>query len=250
MNRLLELGKQLLEVREKRKSNRKRRSAVLATTTSLRRDLRRGLSHGMDVFKSLGLDDGNAWLEVKPDSGATFSISRYTRVKDVTRKGGREYFTIVDWPYEGKKASVKVQGDASRFKNVSYEDKLGTVTYNIAKKELTFGSNSTPVKTFMSDPLPKGKYKLLLPDHPHAGGNNYTKLSPYATVWFKIEQSADDLSRYLHVGRATAGCVTCGEERNGGGTDDDRKRWTEIYHYLINRRAKGKAKYVGELVVE
>jgi hypothetical protein len=195
------------------------------------------------------LDDENVWLQVLLDGSGTVSISRLTRVKDVTRKGDREHFTIVDWPYEGKKASVKALPKGSRFKSVSYEDIGGIVTYNIAKKELTFGSNKTPVKTYMSNPLPKGSYKLWLPDAPHAGGNNYTELSKFATVWFKIEQSHDDLNRYLHVGKATAGCVTCGEAGTGGGTDDDRKRWTEVYNYLINRRPDKGTKYVGTLKV-
>jgi hypothetical protein len=203
----------------------------------------------MDIFTAKGLDDGNAWIEVVPtDSTKNFSISRYTRVKDISRKDKREYFTIVDWPNEGKKVSVKEKGAESRFRDVKYEDVGGTITYNIAKKQLTYGSSNSPIKTFMSDPLPKGTYKIMLPDAPHFGGNRYEELSPYATVWFRIEQTHDKLNRYLHVGKATAGCVTCGEESSGG-TDDDRKRWTEIYNYLINRRPKNLAKYVGELKV-
>lgn len=245
MNRLLELQNDLSLIRKNRKTKVRR----LSTAAEIGRIIRPRFSHEMAIFTALGLDDENVWLQVLID-GKTYSISRYTRVKDVKTVDGREHFTIVDWPYEGKKASVKALTGQSRFKSVSYEDVGGIVTYNAAKKELTFGSNKTPIKTFMSDPLPKGVYKLWLPDAPHAGGNNYTDLSKFATVWFKIEQSHDKLNRYLHVGKATAGCVTCGEAGTGKGTDDDRKRWTEVYHYLINRRLDKGTRYVGKLKVE
>ena len=254
MNRILELDKDLKACRNKNYEKR------LPSASSARQMSRPAFSHEMAIFTAKGLKDGNVWLNVKAESGKCPTpddpdnkicpMSRFTRVKDISKRGGREYFTIVDWPHENKKASVKEKsGTGSRFKTVSYEDTGGVVTYNRSKKELTFGSNSSPIKTFMSNPLPPGSYKLRLPDAPHAGGNVYKNLSPYANVWFKIDQSVDNLNRYLHLGRATAGCVTCGEAGNAGGTDDDRKRWTEVYNYLINRRLGGGTKYVGKLKV-
>lgn len=257
MNRLLELEKDLTLIRDNRKKKTKSKGK-LSSATSLRTLSRRRFSHEMAIFKDEGLSDGNVWLQIKAENftcptdgnskNTTCSISQFTRVKDVTKKNGREYFTIVDGIYEGKKASVKELDSGSRFKSVNYDDTGGVVTYSISKKELTFGT-ATPIKTYMSSPLPEGTYKLRLPDHPHAGGNNYTSLSKYATVWFKIEQTKDTLDRYLHVGRATAGCVTCGEESTANGTDADRKRWTEVYNYLITRRPKKSRTYVGELTV-
>lgn len=257
MNRLLELEKDLTLVRDNRKKK-ARVKGKLSSATSFRTMPRR-FSHGMAIFKEVGLNDGNVWLQVKAENftcptddnpnSTTCSLSQFTRVKDVTKKNGREYFTIVDGVYEGKKASVKAGDSGSRFSSVEYDDTGGAVTYNIAKKELKFGT-ANPIKTYMSDPLPKGTYNLRLPDHPHAGGNNYTSLSKYATVWFKIEQTKDKLNRYLHVGKATAGCVTCGEVSKGNGTDDDRKRWTEVYNYLIKRRPKKSTTYVGTLTIE
>jgi hypothetical protein len=257
MNRLLELEKDLTLIRDNRKKQTKIKGKI-SSATSLR-TLPRRFSHEMAIFKQVGINDGNVWLQVKAENftcptdddpnSTTCSLSQFTRVKDVTKKNGREYFTIVDGVYEGKKASVKALDSGSRFGSVEYDDTGGTVTYNIAKKELRFGTAS-PIKTYMSDPLPKGSYNLRLPDHPHAGGNNYLSLSKYATVWFKIEQTKDKLNRYLHVGKATAGCVTCGEVSTGNGTDDDRKRWTEVYNYLIKRRPKKSTTYVGTLKVE
>lgn len=245
MNRLLELQNDLSLIRKTRRTKVRR----LSTASEIREIIRPRFSHEMAIFTDKGLDDENVWLQVDI-GGTTQSISRYTRVKDVKTVDGREHFTIVDWPYEGKKASVKALASGSRFKNVSYEDVGGIVTYNSALKQLTYGSNKSPIKTYMSNPLPKGTYKLWLPDAPHAGGNNYTDLSKFATVWFKIEQSHDELNRYLHVGKATAGCVTCGEAGTGKGTEDDRKRWTEVYNYLINRRLDKGTRYVGKLKVE
>jgi hypothetical protein len=245
MNRLLEMEKDLKVIKEKRYAKRKLLSK--ASAISLRK--RPKFSHEMAIFTHMGLDTEDAWIKVVLDNSTTVSISRYTRVKDVTTSNGREHFTIVDWPYEGKKASVKAKAKGSWFKSLSYEDTGGIVTYDKGKKELSFGSNKTPIKTYMSDPLPAGSYNLFLPDHPHDGGNNYTNLSKYATAWFKVEQTHDKLNRYLHVGKATAGCVTCGETGTASGTDDDRKRWTEVYNYLINRRASKGTKYVGVLKV-
>jgi hypothetical protein len=255
MNRLLELERDLTLIRDKRKSKSKGR---LSSSTSIRTKVRRQLSHDMAIFTHDALNDGNVWLQVKAENfkvptdtdpnNTTFSLSQFMRVKDVSKKNGREYFTIVDGLYEGKKASVKAPDSGSRFSSVSYDDTGGTVTYDRAKKELTFGT-AAAIKTYMSDPLPAGKYNLRLPDYPHAGGNNYTNLSKHATVWFKIEQSKDNLHRYLHVGKATAGCCTCGEAYTAKGTDDDRKRWTEVYNYLIKRRPDKSKTYVGTLTV-
>ena len=248
MNRFLEMEKDLMTIRKKRKSTAKPKP--LSSSASVRTRVSPRFSHEMASFKEEGLSDGNVWTQVRlEDNSQVQSISQFTRVKNVKKKDGREYFTIIDWPYEGKAASVKAPDSGSRFKTISYDDTGGIVTYNIAKKELRFGTAS-PIKSYMSDPLPKGEYKLRLPDAPHAGGNSYTDLSKFATVWFKIDQSVDDLNRYLHVGRATAGCMTCGEESTGGGTDDDRKRWTEVYNYLITRRPGKGTKYVGTLKIE
>jgi hypothetical protein len=258
MNRLLELERGLTRIRDKRKSKSKNKSkGKLSSATSFRTKVRQGLSHGMKAFTDNGLNDGNVWLQVKAENfkvptdtdpnNTTFSLSQFMRVKDVSKKNGREYFTIVDGLCEGKKASVKALDSGSRFSSVSY-DTGGTVKYNRAKKELTFGT-APAIKAYMSDPLPAGDYKLRLPDYPHAGGNNYTKLSKYATVWFKIEGN-DNLNRYLHVGSATAGCCTCGEAYTAMGTNDDRKRWTEVYDYLIKRRLDKGRTYVGKLIVE
>src|SRR5688572_6970008 len=163
MNRLLEMEKDLEVLRKKQKQKRK---IVLSSATALRQTIRPRYSHEMAIFKHNGLDDDdkNVWLQVLIGS-ETHSISRLTRVKDVTKKGDREHFTIVDWPFEGKAASVKEQkSKSSRFKEVSYEDVGGIITYSISKKELLYGSNTSSIKTYMSEPLPKGEYKILLPD--------------------------------------------------------------------------------------
>ncbi|MEM7374374.1 MAG: hypothetical protein AAF587_37615 [Bacteroidota bacterium] len=205
-------------------------------------------SHSLATFTSKGLDDGNVWLKIKIGSHEK-PLSRYARVKDLSRVGNREHFTIVDWPYENQRASVSEQSaSASRFKTVSYDDAGGLIVYNRSRKELTYGSNRSPIKSFMSNALQAGNYKLFVPDHPHVGGQQYLSLSKYATVWFRID-APDSNDRYLHMGSSTAGCVTCGEVGTAGGTDADKRRWTEVYKYLINKRLKRSPKYVGILKI-
>ena len=86
--------------------------------------------------------------------------------------------------------------------------------------------NAGPIatKTDPGNPVPTGTYDLEIPDEVHNLGTTYQGDSPFATTWFRVGHSGD---RYLHPGRISAGCVTV----------TDTKKWTDVYNYLIKRRA-------------
>ncbi|XOV68328.1 MAG: glycoside hydrolase family 108 protein [Fluviicola sp.] len=189
----------------------------------------------------------NGWLRVKLNSGKIVSLSQFARVSNVGSSGNRETFTINDWPYAGQGASVSKQpGGASRFGSTSYQDG-GTVVFDSAKNKLKFGTSAwIPTAMDTSNPLPKGTYKIWLPDYPHTGGGGYSSHSQYSTVWFRL--GGESSSRYLHLGNVSLGCVTFGAT-SAGGTDAHKAQWTELYNYLIKRRVSNGGNYVGELEV-
>ncbi|TND09902.1 MAG: Uncharacterized protein FD123_830 [Bacteroidetes bacterium] len=189
-----------------------------------------------------GLDSKN-WIQVKLDDGSkTVSIAKYTRVKNLSHANGRESFTIIDWPYAGKKASVKeISSNKSRFTWLTYESG-GVITFDKSKKQLKFGG-SKAVKTY-TDPdneIKKGTYKIWVPDYPHPLGDKYIVDSVFATIWFRLGDESS--SRYLHVGNVSAGCVSVGTDGTAGSQAKgvhQRAKYTEIAKYLLLRRKNDK----------
>lgn len=199
------------------------------------------------TYKCLIETDDNGWLNVKKDSGGIISLTKYCRV---THRGynsdkTRELFTILDWPNQNVKASVSaISSTKSRFTSVGFKTG-GLITFDLANHRLKYGSSSwIHAATDSSNPIKKGTYNLWLPDYTHDFGTSYLNLTKYATVWFRIGEESS--SRYLHVGSVSAGCVTVGE-KDTGGTDNDKRRWDEIYYYLIKRRTG--SKFVGKIKI-
>jgi hypothetical protein len=146
------------------------------------------------------------------------------KVEYQEQKGERDYFTILEGPWEGTKASLKPGylgltnwGGAVA---VTFNEKTGILDYGGGTARATIDTNP-------NDPsAPKialdREYSLLLPDHPHAGGDNYGN---YAKTWFRIEGGPQG-DEYLHRGDVSWGCVSV--------TDNS---WPSIYKHLINKRS-------------
>lgn len=205
------------------------------------------LQDNQTTSKCLTETDNKGWLNVKKDSGGEITLTKYCRV---THRGynsdkTREKFTILDWPNQNVKASVSaISSTKSRFTSVGFKTG-GLITFDLANHRLKYGSSSwIHAATDSSNPIEKGTYNLWLPDAVHDMGNPYLSLADYATVWFRIGKESS--SRYLHVGSVSAGCVTVGEASTGG-TDEHKKRWDEIYNYLIKRRTG--STFVGKIKI-
>jgi len=146
------------------------------------------------------------------------------KVEYQEQKGERDYFTILEGPWEGTKASLKPGylgltnwGGAVA---VTFNEKTGILDYGGGTARATIDTNP-------NDPsAPKialdREYPLRLPDHPHAGGDNYGN---YAKTWFRIEGGPQG-DEYLHRGDVSWGCVSV--------TDNS---WPSIYKHLINKRS-------------
>ena len=80
-----------------------------------------------------------------------------------------------------------------------------------------------------------GIYDIEIPDAPHEGGINYTKIAKFAKVWFRVGHKD---AKYLHTGMHSLGCITVLEQ----------DKWDEIFHQLIKAR-KGDGLSVGVLEV-
>jgi len=146
------------------------------------------------------------------------------KVEYQEQKGERDYFTILEGPWEERKASLKPGylgltnwGGAVA---VTFNEKTGILDYGGGTARATIDTNP-------NDPsAPKialdREYPLRLPDHPHAGGDNYGN---YAKTWFRIEGGPQG-DEYLHRGDVSWGCVSV--------TDNS---WPSIYKHLINKRS-------------
>jgi len=143
------------------------------------------------------------------------------------------------------KASVSaISKTKSRFDFVQFETG-GSITFEIAKNRLKYGNSSwIHTGTDPNDPMPKGTHNIWVPDYYHDLGEPYRNLAKYSTVWFRIGAESSD--RYLHVGNVSLGCVSVGEKSTGG-KDSDKRKWDDIYNYLVKRRSS--AKYVGKIKV-
>ncbi|MFE6838581.1 hypothetical protein ACFVFI_27545 [Streptomyces sp. NPDC057705] len=139
----------------------------------------------------------------------------------------------------GRTASVRLREDGSSFLGDGDPTlPAGEITYVKSSGKLWYGFTTflgIAVAADPSNPIPRGKYDLEIPDEVHPLGGPYESISVYAKSWFRIGHSGD---RYLHTGTHSAGCATV----------MDVAKWTDIYLYLIRRR-KGDGMSVGTLNV-
>lgn len=185
--------------------------------------------------------DKSGWLIVKFGE-IRVSLPGYLKVELLRTKERRDYFRVLEGPYQNQEASVMLKPDGSSYLSAQGRHlATGKIKFNRTTEELWYGSTG-PVKAFTSGakPVPLGTHDLAIPDAPHPGGINYIARASYATVWFRIgTPSTDEFNdRYLHTGQYTAGCVTVKAVES----------WDAIYGYLIDRR-KGDGRSVGTIIV-
>ena len=210
-----------------------------------------------------GTDSG--WLRVRLDNSKSAFLCERTKIQITNSKEGRTYFKIMDGSFKGQLASL-TDGNAKLYLSgekptISSSGAVIEVIYSGEKREiyseirgnieqtparLGFMGNTATISltTIGADslnPLPKGTYKILVPDVPH--DKDYTEQYKPAypalkchQVWLPIEYQTNN--RYVHVGAISEGCVTV----------LDLKSWNQIYDYLISHRQTD-PRYVGKLII-
>lgn len=225
--------------------------------------------------------DTSGWLKVQLEpSGKMKFLPEFVKVS-VTKEGTRTHFMILEGEHKGEIASLKSENAAkclvsasrgsgaklvakikgrerlfSKPRNETLNQLVATLYFNGQTSIITLDSDvkfrDPALGRFnnlkQSQPLPKGTYKILAPQHAHdpantefyvtePGGNPDLK---YHTVWFAIEYAPTGNSNFVHVGNLSEGCVTI----------YDLTKWNDVYRYLISNRSDKEGKYVGTVTIE
>lgn len=181
-------------------------------------------------------DSKDGWFRVLDAQSKELSLTAYLKVKSEYIKNKREYFIPLEGVYRGQLLSVKLQNNGSSYFifGVKHEP-IAKAIYSISKKTLTLNDKKYLTVDYKNEPWKKGLYDIEIPDYPHLGGRNYTKIAPHSKVWFRIGHYGD---KYIHAGSYSLGCITIIEHN----------KWEEIYFALIKAR-KGDFDSVGVLEV-
>ena len=149
---------------------------------------------------------------------------------------GREHLTILEGPYRGQTASIKLKDNGDSYLSTDIQHKsMARLKYSISKRKLITDKDEYQATDHPDSPWKKGLYDIEIPDYPHALGGRYEDSAVRAKTWFRIGHEGE---RYLHTGRVSLGCITITEV----------KHWDEIYNKLIKAR-KGDSISVGVLEI-
>jgi hypothetical protein len=169
-------------------------------------------------------DVNGGWLLVVLEpSKEIVSLPFTLKVQLDYNKDGRDYFTILEGVYKGKRASV-AQGYLIK-RNPKYKQQIKLIYYR-SRGILKIDGRSDEYRAVMNDPLPNGIYVINLPDYPHASGRFYLDKAKRALTWFRIREAGE---RYLHTGSVSAGCLTV----------TDVEKWDNLYMEIIWCRKAG-----------
>jgi uncharacterized protein YutE (UPF0331/DUF86 family) len=209
--------------------------------TESRKQAKFTVAIGLKVSRgSLFVDDvsPDGWIKTIPSGGGDpISLPHGLAVEFLEQEKGRERFRVVEGVHANKVFSCRAETgshlvtEMPRFppRHIKVDQKaLLLIIPDLGKFEI-----KAPKKSHQL--IPKGLYKLGIPDAPHDGGLEYVPQAPHAKSWFLI---GDDGDRYLHPGLATKGCVTVA----------DVSLWESIYDHLICART-GDGRSVGTIEI-
>ncbi|MFH0854744.1 MAG: hypothetical protein V1891_04635 [bacterium] len=187
-----------------------------------------------DVIGYVNLTD-DGWLETKRADGKHISLPFCLKVQIHHTKSGREYFTILEGPWQGTDASVILGQEKTRFSLDNPHTEPVSITYSISKKTARFKNKVYATIDYPNSQWKKGLYDIEIPDSPHEGGEAYLDRAKLAKVWFHIGHSG---ALYFHPGSYSLGCMTLTQIH----------RWDALCKILIKAR-KGDSQSIGTLEV-
>lgn len=181
--------------------------------------------------------EGDGWLKVVLENNKSkISLPAFLQVKIQNSDRKREYFTILEGPYHGKDASVKLRDDGfSQFISGIEHEPVISVEYSISQKIFIINGKKYKADDYPGSPWQKGIYDIEIPDYPHRGGDRYLDRARLARIWFRIGHNGE---RYLHTGSISLGCMTITEV----------EKWDALCKILLKAR-KGDFISVGILEV-
>lgn len=133
----------------------------------------------------------------------------------------------------GVELGISIKNVKYLLKDIKYKPSVQLI-YSISQKSLQINESKYQATQYEYNILKKGTYKLFLADSPHKDGSHYESITKYAKTWFRL----NDKDKYLHPGRASAGCITIIEL----------EQWNKIYHQLILART-GDGETIGTVEV-
>ncbi len=195
----------------------------------------------LDAILFISLEQGKGgWTNVKLENkNIEIALPAYLKVKLEGQDPKRQYFTILEGPWQSERASVKIRSDGvSHLESTNRQTDPVHLIYHRSKNLLKFRNKTYQIRDYRNDldPWKRELYDIKIPDHPHEGGQHYLDRAKLATIWFKTTHRSGN--RYIHAGAYSLGCVTLTEI----------ERWDELCQTLMKAR-KGDGESVGFLEV-
>lgn len=229
-------------------------------------------SHQDSLHKTLYTKsiDQSGWLAIKLKNGIV-TVPEFVKVATTKIQDNRIYFVVLEGRYKGEIASLKLENKEkclvssprgtgakliatiqgrkrlhSEKRKDEHNQLIAKLVFDGKKAMITLDSDIDYIDTHNgnvrkhSTPLPKGTYKIRVPEA--AGKQEFTSFYgvDYHTVWFLIEYEATNYSNFVHVGHLSEGCVTVYQL----------EMWESVYKYLISNRLDKEGKYVGTITIE
>lgn len=188
-----------------------------------------------EVIRYIPDTDDGWFAAIKENNKEKISLPSYSKISFNRTESKREYFTVMEGPWQEVKASVKLD-EAGKSYLLQDNPQTGPISmvYSISKKILRIQDKVYMTTDDPNTPWEKGSYDIEMPDAPHRGGLYYPE-TKYGKVWFRV---GHDSERYIHTGRHSLGCITLVEQ----------KRWDGFCKILMKAR-KSDGKSVGVLKV-
>jgi len=171
-------------------------------------------------------------------NGDQISIPYLTRVKMVESTDNFELVEILEGKFANQKVEVpflqKTGNDAySYFTDTKIDFKRLDITINRRKGILTLGKNQYVVE--LSEKCKNGTYLIGFPIKKRIINKNYSDEDRGGTrfydSWFPlIKKDEFNMSRFLHYGTFSEGCLTVSHLGNKG------KDWSDIFSILMHSR--------------
>lgn len=157
----------------------------------------------LDVILYVSLEQSkNGWIQaLKEDNKTKIGLPAYLKVKLEKQDAKRQYFTIMEGPWRGINASVKIQEEGvSYLESINHQTDPIHLIYSRSQKTLKFKNKLYKIKEYKNDPEPWKNtiYDIKIPDFYHGKGRPYLDRAKLAPVWFKTTHPSDN--RYVHVG--------------------------------------------------